>query len=83
MHVTCGEEQKVTCSDCFGGKLPCASLAGKGKLVLAHAMVTYRVGGGGYRYSFTEGSGVSRNFVRGVQQIQLRTEGRENGVWGR
>jgi hypothetical protein len=27
-------------------------------------------------------SGVPRNFVGG-QQIQLRTEGRENGVWGR
>jgi hypothetical protein len=29
-------------------------------------------------------SGESRIFFRGrVQQIQLRTEGRENGVWGR
>jgi len=25
------------------------------------------------------GSGVSRNFVRGVQQIQLRIEDRDNG----
>ena len=27
-------------------------------------------------------SGVPRNFVRGVQQIQLRTEDRENGDLG-
>ena len=27
-------------------------------------------------------SGIPRNFVRGVQQIQLRTEGRENGDLG-
>jgi len=28
-------------------------------------------------------SGVPRNFVRGGQQIQLRTEEREDGIWER
>jgi hypothetical protein len=49
MHVTCGEGQKVTCSDCVGRKLQCASSEGEGKLFLAHAIVAYRLveGGGG------------------------------------
>jgi hypothetical protein len=59
--VTCGEGQKVTCSDCVGaGSLivPCVSPKGKGKgkLAPAHAMKAYRVGGG-YRYSSTESKG--------------------------
>jgi hypothetical protein len=33
-------------------------------------------------YGLRAGSGVPRNFVRGVQQIQLRTEDRENGDLG-
>jgi hypothetical protein len=40
----------------------------------------YQVWGG---VGIVTGSGVLRNFVRGgVQQIQLRTEGKENGVLG-
>ena len=34
------------------------------------------------KFSTIFSSGVPRNFVRGIQQIQLRTEDRENGNLG-
>jgi hypothetical protein len=35
-----------------------------------------------YIQSYASISGIPRNFSEGVQQNKLRTEGREDGVWG-